>query len=151
MTEETKDDVIEGKFTEKSPAEPEEESGPDEGTEEEEDGDEEEPHPADVLRDAILDIDKQIKRLGSRRSGDLKFELINNLYPIMAQGFSAIFDYIEMIESEAEEGDLPISAEDAENKGKEILDAIAKLADKDPDSEESKKTREWLSSLKVKE
>jgi hypothetical protein len=146
-------ETIEGNFTEKKTSDENPEKDGEEDEEEDEDDEEEEddendddlPHPADILESVIDEIERQGKRLNSRRSGDLKFELTNNIYPILHRMSEAILGLIEMIEDEEEEPTIDPDA--AEKQGKEVIDAVRKLADKDPDSPESKKAREWLDSI----
>ena len=65
----------------------------------------EEEHPIDTLESAITEIASQLKRLQNRRPTDLKVELKNNVYPILALGFSSILEYMTGLEDEREFSD----------------------------------------------
>jgi hypothetical protein len=141
------DKVIEGTFTEEKDEEKEEIASDESEQEEENEESEEEEitHPADTIEDVLSEIKKQTKRLSSRRSGDIKYELLNNIYPILNAISTALLDFIDMTEDDTPD----INPEAAQKEGKDVLDAIKKLVEKDPDSEESKKASAWLKSIGV--
>lgn len=59
-------------------------------------------HPADRLMVCFEEVEEQEKRLTNRRSGDLKYELVNNVYPIIKQIISAVLDFMDDFEQEPE-------------------------------------------------
>jgi len=83
------------------PAEELEEEPAEELAEESEEGD----SPLDILEGTIDRIDKQIVRLQNRNAGNLKFELINNLYPIMSEAFTSILTWMAELEDSVDDED----------------------------------------------
>jgi len=59
-------------------------------------------HPADRLMVCFEEVEEQEKRLANRRAGDLKYELVNNVYPIIRQLISAVLDFMDDLEPAAE-------------------------------------------------
>lgn len=55
-------------------------------------------HPADRLMACFEEVEEQEKRLSNRRAGDLKYELLNNVYPIIRQLISSVLDFMDDLE-----------------------------------------------------
>lgn len=94
--------------------------------EEQEEQEELRDHPADRLMACFNEVEEQEKRLSNRRAGDLKYELTNNVYPIIRQVISAVLDFIDDIESveitDEQEEELKKSMETAVNNCKMITE-----------------------------
>jgi DNA primase catalytic subunit len=77
-------------------------------------------HPADRLLACLQEVEEQEKRLINRRSGDLKYELTNNVYPIIKQIISATLDFIDGVEVD----DAEITDEQKEELKKSMKIAV---------------------------
>jgi hypothetical protein len=97
-----------------------------EAEEEDENGD----HPLDVLSSAIEDVNDQVKRLQNRRHGDLKFELMNNIYPIISKALVAVYEILydldDTVNGENEQSEAEIQAA-IERETKRIKEACEKI------------------------
>lgn len=78
-----------------------------EGEEEDDDDEDEEsddgPHPGEVILSSINELKEQLKRLESRNSGNLKFELVNNVYPIILSIAESLIQWMAGIEEDLDE------------------------------------------------
>ena len=97
MTEEAREPEKKLELVEETEAE---ESNPEEPTQEAESQEEmleeeEVDHPVDRLVACMEEIMVQEKRLASKNSGNLKYELANNVYPLLRTAFSAVIDFID--------------------------------------------------------
>ncbi len=109
-------------------------------------------HPADRLMACFNEVEEQEKRLANRRAGDLKYELTNNVYPIIRQVISAVLDFIDDIEvpeiTEEQEIELRKSMELAVENCKAIVEIIEYLESNKSDIPENmknnmKKVSDW--------
>lgn len=108
--EQAREPQEEPKETQETQEEPEEEllEGQEDGEEYEEDEEREgmEIHPADRIMDCIREILNQEKRLASKNAGSVKYELQNNIYPLMKTAFAAMLDFIDATENETEQEEV---------------------------------------------
>jgi molecular chaperone GrpE (heat shock protein) len=77
-------------------------------------------HPADRLLECVKEILNQEKRLQKKNIHNLKYELQNNIYPLLRVAISAIIDYIDATESEKEEAEIDEKVQEAVRKSVEI-------------------------------
>ena len=101
----------------------EEEGEEEEGEEEEGEEEEEElEHPIDSLAGVIEEIDNQLTRMVKRNRNptNLKNELVNNVYPLLRQGFQAIIDWMSAIEG-SDDDDEQTEIEEMQNLQKEMF------------------------------
>jgi hypothetical protein len=106
---------------------------PQPGDEEADDGDEDEdedeegdpsdgpPHPFDILESCIEEAQSQCRRLGSVGNINVKGELKNNVYPLMAEAFRAMADFIDATEESLEQVEI------GETLKNTVIDAAAKM------------------------
>ena len=141
QTQETQEDVAEEKEsveTENTPddPEPEKEDGVKEvPIEEHPEGDPpkedekpaevipQQPHPIDVMDEVLHEINRQKTRLKSKNAGTLKYELVNNIYPLMEVAIRANMNILVDM-AEAEEN--AINEEMAESIGR-MIDVCEKI------------------------
>ena len=61
------------------------------------------PHPGELIAQAQQEIADQLKRLESRNAGNLKFELVNNVYPIILGILDPLLHWMATIEEDLDE------------------------------------------------
>lgn len=97
IEQEREDEISEGEDEEELEASGED----DQEDDNQDDGDDD--HPGRFISEALQEIQDQLKRLESRNSGNLKFELVNNVYPIIIKIVEPLLHWMAGIEEELDD------------------------------------------------
>lgn len=91
---------------------------------EEDEQEENEDHPLDRLSESIDKIEKQLVRLENRNAGNLKFELVNNVYPILFDALRAIYVWMSDVEDDLSAEQSDETSNEAEEGAEEFQRSI---------------------------
>lgn len=84
-------------------------------------------HPADRLTACVEEILSQEKRLSNRNAGNLKYELVNNIYPLMRTAFSALIDYMDGMDGDEEDEEVEKAIQESLRVGVENCQKLVAL------------------------